>query len=82
MDRPHFRSGPAQHAKRPVSKVDLIGEASSDYDGSASMSSDVRDAENLLLPPAEYDRLAPARVPRYQWFLAYRGRVPRSNLQV
>ena len=30
------------------------------------MNSDARGAENSLIPPAEYDRLAPTQVPRYR----------------
>ena len=68
--------------KCPVSKVDLFGEALSDYDGWVSMTSDAGDARNALLPPAEYDRLAPTRVPRDQWFTGYRDRVPWFHLHV
>ena len=50
-------SGSAPPSKRPVSKMDLVGEASSEYDGSFSITSDAREDENSLLPPAEYDRL-------------------------
>ena len=56
--------------------MDLFGEASSTSDGSLSLPSDAREAKNDLLPAAEYDRLAPARVPRDQWFPGYRDRVP------
>ena len=31
---------------------------------------------NALLSPAEYDSLAPTRVPRAIWFPGYRDRVP------
>ena len=48
--------------------MDIFGEASSDTDGSVSMTGSPRDAENAVLPPAEYDRLAPTRVPRAEWF--------------
>ena len=69
-------------AKRPVSNVDLFGEASSDADGSVSMTDDARDAKNTLISPAEYDRFAPTRVPRAQWFPGYRDRIPWSHLHV
>ena len=46
------------------------------------MTRDAREAENALLPTAEYDRLAPTRVSRDQWFPGYRGRVTWSHLHV
>ena len=46
------------------------------------MTSDARDAENALLPPTEYDRLAQTRVPRAEWFPRYRDRVPWSHQRV
>ena len=39
------------------------------------MTSDAQDAENALLPQAEYDLLAPTRVSRNQWLSGYRNRV-------
>ena len=48
---------------RPVLKVERFGEASIDSDESVSKASDALEAENVLLPSAEYDRLVPARVP-------------------
>ena len=43
------------------------------------MTGSPRDAENAVLPPAEYDRLAPTRVHRAGWFPVYRDRVPWSH---
>ena len=40
------------------------------------MTSGAREAENALLSPSKYDRLALAQVPRYQWLPGYRDRVP------
>ena len=46
------------------------------------MTNSPRDAKNAVLPPAEYDRLDPTRVPRAKWFPGYRDRVPWSHLHV
>ena len=46
------------------------------------MTSDARDAANALLTTAEYDRLAPTRVPQAEWFPGYRNRVPWSHHHV
>ena len=46
------------------------------------MSSDAWNAENPLLPPAEYDRLTSIRLPRDQWFPGYPDRVPWYHLHV
>ena len=80
-DRPSPSNGPAQLAKRPVSKANLFGEALSDSDGSVSMPMDTRDAENALLPPAKYDRFTPTLVLHDQWFPGYRDPFPRSHIQ-
>ena len=71
---PSSRSAPP--TKRPVSNVEHFGEASSDSDGSVSMTIDVQEAENALLSPDEYDRLTPTRIPHDQYFTGYRDRVP------
>ena len=68
----------ATPVKLPVLKMDLFGEASIDPDGSIRMNSDARDADNTLLPPAEYNRLAKTRVFRAEWLPGYRDRVPWS----
>ena len=46
------------------------------------MTSSTRDAEDALLPPVEYNRLAPTRVSRAEWFPGYRDRVPWSHHHV
>ena len=61
---PPLSSESAPPSKHQVVKVDIFGEASSDSDGSVSMTGSPRYAENAVLPPAEYDRSAPTRVPR------------------
>ena len=79
---PPLSTGSPPPAKDRVSIVDLFGEASSDSDGSISMTSGTRDAEKVLLPPVEYDRLAPSLVPRAEWFFGYRDRVSWSHQHV
>ena len=83
VDSPRPKSGssplsnePAPPAKHQVLKVDIVGEASSDSDGSVSHTDSPRDAENAVLPPAEYDRMTPTRIPRAEWFTGCRDRVP------
>ena len=47
-----------------VSKIDLLGEPSSDSSGSLSTSSDDREEVNNLLPPGQYIALPATRVKR------------------
>ena len=79
---PPLSSESAPPAKPRVLKVDIFIEASSYSNGSVSMTGSPRYAENAVLPPAEYDRLAPTRVPRAEWFPGYRDRVPWSHPHV
>uniref|UniRef100_A0AAV1U8Q9 Uncharacterized protein n=1 Tax=Peronospora matthiolae TaxID=2874970 RepID=A0AAV1U8Q9_9STRA len=72
----------APPTKLRVLKVDVFGETSIDSEGSVSMTCSPQDAENTVLPPAEYDRLAPTWGPRAEWLFGYRDRVPWSHSQV
>ena len=66
LDLTYLR-GSATPTKRPVSKfLAPFGKASSDSNGSVCMTSGAQEVENSLLPPSEYDRLAPTQVPRDQ----------------
>ena len=76
---PPLSSDFAPPAKPRVLKVNIFGEASSESDGSVSMTGSPRYAENAVIPPAEYDRLAPTRLPRAEWFTGYRDQVPWSH---
>ena len=63
--------------KSKVSKLDLLGEPSSDSSGSLSMFSDNREDANDLLALSQYAALPATLVPRDQWIPGYSCRVTR-----
>ena len=64
-----------------MSQVDLVGEASSDYECSINISSDTKDSVNTLLTPAKYTALPETKITRDLWILGYRDQAPRSYNQ-
>ena len=60
----------------------MVGEPSSDFDGTLSLSGDPRSPYKSLLTSEEILALPDTTVPRDRWIPEYRDRVPRSAVDV